>query len=122
VRAANRNFEEFCARLISEASNYNRVMMRMNTKAKGSRNERRSIAILESVGYRCSRSAASLGAWDVIGIGPADVVLVQVKTNTWPDREEMEKLHTFPAPANTRKLVHRYIDGKKLPDVREVAA
>jgi Holliday junction resolvase len=62
----------------------------MNAKRKGNRNERRSMALLEAAGYRCSRSAASLGAWDTVAIGPADIVLVQVKTNAWPGREEME--------------------------------
>ena len=37
----------------------------MNSKAKGSRNEHRSMALLEAAGYRCTRAAASLGAWDV---------------------------------------------------------
>ena len=38
----------------------------MNAKRKGNRNEHRSIALLEAAGYRCSRSAASLGEWDII--------------------------------------------------------
>jgi hypothetical protein len=33
-----------------------------NCKAKGSRNERRSIRLLEAAGYACTRAAASLGA------------------------------------------------------------
>ena len=41
----------------------------MNAKVKGTRNEHRSIALLEASGYRCTMAAASLGAWDVIGIG-----------------------------------------------------
>jgi Holliday junction resolvase len=40
----------------------------MNAKAKGSRNERRSIRLLEAAGYACTRAAASLGAWDIIGV------------------------------------------------------
>jgi Holliday junction resolvase len=92
----------------------------MNAKRKGNRNEHRSIALLESAGYRCSRSAASLGDWDVIGVGPADIVLVQVKTRDWPGREEMERLRAFPAPANCRKLVHRWQSRKRTPDVREL--
>ena len=32
----------------------------MNAKAKGTRNEHRSMAVLEAAGYRCTRSAASL--------------------------------------------------------------
>jgi len=36
----------------------------MNGKRKGTRNEHRSMALLERAGYRCTRSAASLGEWD----------------------------------------------------------
>jgi Holliday junction resolvase len=89
-------------------------------KRKGARNERRSMRLLEAAGYRCTRAAASLGAWDVIGIGSADVVLVQVKTRDWPSAAEMELLREFPAPPNARKLIHRWRDGQRLPDVREV--
>jgi Holliday junction resolvase len=92
----------------------------MNTKRKGNRNEHRTIALLEAAGYRCSRSAASLGDWDVIGIGPLDMVLVQVKTRDFPGSAEMERLQQFPAPANCRKLVHRWRDGERQPDIREV--
>jgi hypothetical protein len=94
----------------------------MNAKRKGTRNEHRSIQLLERSGYRCSRSAASLGVWDIIGVGPLDVVLVQVKTRDWPGTSEMGSLRAFPAPANCRKLVHRWRDGKREPDVREVVA
>jgi Holliday junction resolvase len=89
-------------------------------KRKGARNERRSIALLEAAGYRCTRAAASLGAWDVIGIGKSDIVLVQVKTRDWPNAAEMELLREFPVPPNARKLIHRWRDGQRLPDVREV--
>jgi hypothetical protein len=47
----------------------------MNAKRKGTAREHRSIAVLEAAGYRCTRAAASLGAWDVIGVGSTDVVL-----------------------------------------------
>ena len=93
----------------------------MNTKAKGNRNEHRSMAVLETAGYACTRAAASLGAWDIIGIGSTDVVLCQVKTRDWPGAAEMEALKLFAAPANARKLVHRWRDRQRLPDVREVA-
>ena len=92
----------------------------MNAKAKGARNEHRSIRLLEAAGYRCCRSAASLGAWDIIGIGSAGVVLVQVKTRDWPGAAEIRRLARFPAPANCRKLVHRWRGRQRLPDVREV--
>lgn len=92
----------------------------MNAKAKGTRNEHRSIVLLEAGGYRCTRSAASLGEWDIVGISSADMVLVQVKTRDWPGSVEMETLKEFPAPPNCRKLVHRWKDRQRQPDVREI--
>lgn len=92
-----------------------------NTKAKGNRNEHRSIAILEAAGYACCRSAASLGVWDVIGVGSQDIVLCQVKTRDWPGSVEMETLTMFRAPSNARKIVHRWRDRQRLPDVKEIA-
>lgn len=91
-----------------------------NAKAKGSRNERRSMKLLEATGYACTRAAASLGVFDIIGIGSTDVVLCQVKTRDWPSTEETECIRLFLAPANCRKLIHRWLDGERLPDVREV--
>lgn len=92
----------------------------MNAKRKGTRNEHRSIELLETAGYSCTRAAASLGAWDIIGIGSTDVVLVQVKTRDWPGSVEMESLKSFPCPANCRRLIHRWRDRQRLPDVREL--
>lgn len=90
------------------------------SKRKGTRNEHRSMALLEAAGYRCTRSAGSLGEWDIIGVGSADVVLVQVKTRDWPGVVETEVLKMFPAPANVRKLIHRWRDHQRLPDTREL--
>ena len=92
----------------------------MNAKRKGTRNEHRSMAILEAAGYRCSRSAASLGAWNIFGIGPTDVVVVQVKTRDWPGSAEMETLKNFPTPPGCKRFVHRWRDRVRLPDVKEV--
>jgi hypothetical protein len=92
----------------------------MNAKRKGTRNEHRSIALLEAAGYRCTRAAASLGEWDIIGVSAADVVLVQVKTNAWPGSAETETLRLFPCPQNARKLLHRWRDRQQLPDVKEL--
>jgi Holliday junction resolvase len=86
-----------------------------NAKAKGTRNEHRSIRLLESAGYACCRSAASLGMWDIIGIGSTDVVLVQVKTRDWPGSVEMETLRLFTTPPNCRKLVHRWLTANASP-------
>lgn len=90
----------------------------MNAKAKGTRNEHRSKALLEAAGYAVCRAAASLGAWDLVGIGSADVVLVQVKTRDWPGTAEMETLRAFAVPPNCRRMVHRWRDRQRAPDVR----
>jgi len=92
----------------------------MNAKAKGTRNEHRSKAILEAAAYAVCRAAASLGVWDLVAIRSADVVLCQVKTRDWPGVAEMETLRSFPAPPNARKLVHRWRHRQRLPDVREL--
>jgi Holliday junction resolvase len=93
----------------------------LNAKRKGTRNEHRSMRLLEAAGYSVTRAAASLGAWDLVGIGATDVVLVQVKTRDWPGSAELETLNAFPAPANARKLLHRWRDRQRTPDVRELS-
>ncbi len=92
----------------------------MNAKAKGTKREHRSITLLEASGYRCTRAAASLGAFDIIGIGSTDVVLVQVKSRDWPGTAEREALRDFPCPPQCKKLIHRWRDRQRWPDVREV--
>lgn len=92
----------------------------MNAKAKGTRNEHRGIRLLEAAGYACCRSAASLGARDIVGVSSRGVVLVQVKTRDWPGAAEMETLALFRTQANCRKLVHRWRDRQRTPDVREL--
>lgn len=92
----------------------------MNAKAKGTRNEHRSRLILEASGYRVTRAAGSLGDWDLIGVSVTDVVLVQCKTRDWPGALERQALAEFPAPPNARKLLHRWRDRQRLPDVQEL--
>ena len=91
-----------------------------NRKAKGRRAEYKSKSILEAAGYQCTRAAASLGVFDLIGIGSTDLVLVQVKTRDWPGAAEMEQIKLFAAPANARKLIHRWRDRQSVPDVKEL--
>lgn len=92
----------------------------MNAKAKGTKREHKSMALFEALGYRCTRAAASLGAWDFVGIGSTDVVLVQVKSRDWPGAAEMETLRDFCCPPNCRKFIHRWRDRQRLPDVKEL--
>jgi hypothetical protein len=91
-----------------------------NAKAKGRRREWRSRDLLQAAGYRVTRAGGSLGEWDLIGIGAAGVVLVQVKSRDWPGTLERRALAEFPAPANCVKLIHRWRDGARQPDVQEL--
>lgn len=92
----------------------------MNRKQKGNRNESKSRALLEGQGYAVTRAAASLGVFDLIAISRRDVVLVQCKSNRWPSSVELEAIRAFQCPGNARKLIHRWRDGARAPDVREV--
>lgn len=93
----------------------------MNAKRKGSKNEHRTIKLLESCGYACTRAAASLGVFDIIGISATDIILCQVKSNDWPGSVEMEAIKNFKAPHNARRIIHRWRDRQALPDVRELS-
>lgn len=93
---------------------------RVNTSRKGRRREHQSRALLEAQGYVVIRSAASLGRFDLVAVGPADILLIQVKANRWPSADELAELRAFPTPANCRRLVHRWRDRQASPDVREL--
>jgi hypothetical protein len=93
---------------------------RLNAKKKGSRNEYRSMRLLEASGYACTRAAASLSVFDIIGIGATDVVLVQTKSNDWPGSAEVETIRDFVCPPGCKKLIHRWRDRQRNPDVKIV--
>jgi hypothetical protein len=61
-----------------------------------------------------------LGEWDLIAIGPNDVVLIQCKSNRWPGRKEMAALEAFQGPPCCHKLVHRWDDYAREPKVRVI--
>lgn len=67
-----------------------------------------------------AETEGALGAWNLIAVGEADVVLVQVKTRDWPGAAEMETMRAFSAPPNARKFAHRWQHRQRLPSVREV--
>ncbi len=92
----------------------------MNRKAKGNRNEYKTIRLLESLGYECFRMAGSLGRFDVIGISASDVALVQVKSNRNPSRAELDAIRELDAPDNCRKLIHVWKDRQSMPDIRDI--
>lgn len=93
----------------------------MNCKRKGTKNEHKSMTLLEKQGYKCARAAASLGAFDIIAVGADDVLLVQVKSNEWPRTKEMDAIRAFACPPNCYKIVHRWRDRQKTPDARMVS-
>ena len=72
----------------------------MNTKAKGTRLEHKTMDYLEAIGYLTTRSAASLGAFDVIAVGPIGVRLIQVKANRAPGPPEREQMEAISVPDN----------------------
>jgi Holliday junction resolvase len=83
----------------------------MNAKAKGSRAERRAIAILEAAGYVCTKAGGSLGLFDVIAIGAADVRLLQVKAGTkYLSTLEREAIVALTVPANVSRECWRFPD------------
>ena len=94
--------------------------MLKNAKAKGSRNELRAMRLFEESGYQCTKAGGSFGVFDFIALGPVDGVAVQVKSNKWPSRDEMKRIVDFVVPPGFRKLVIRWRDYQKLPDVREL--
>ena len=53
----------------------------INTKRKGSRNERKAKKILEDQGYYVCKASASLGVWDLVCFNYHHMRLVQVTTN-----------------------------------------
>ncbi|MGI8670397.1 MAG: hypothetical protein ACR2J3_11230 [Aridibacter sp.] len=92
----------------------------MNKKAKGNRNEYKTMRHLEALGYVCFRMAASKGVFDVIAVSKADVLLVQVKSNRMPGQTEIKTIESFDCPTNARKLIHVWKDRKGLPVICEI--
>ena len=88
------------------------------SKAKGTRNEHKTMRYLEALGYACTRAAASLGLWDVIAVSPHEVKLVQVKTNRWAGTVETEQMVEFRVPHHVSKELWRWDDYARQPKVK----
>lgn len=95
-------------------------MSRASAKRKGTRNEYKCMRQLESEGYACTRSAASLGVWDIIAIRKDSVRLIQVKTNRRPGTVEMEAMRSFECPPSCSRELWVYKDRQRLPAIVEV--
>ena len=54
-----------------------------------------------------------------VGQGPTDV-LVESKTRDWPGSVEMETIRNFQCPPLCKKIIHRWRDQQRRPDVRTV--
>lgn len=103
---------------------YNVPMSLKNSKAKGSRNEKKTIQYFEERSYWCIKAGGSLGVWDVVCVGTQPEqggVLIQCKSNRWPSRDEMKTLAEFACDPVFSKLVHRWDDRAREPKVRDLA-
>jgi hypothetical protein len=79
------------------------------------------MAILTAAGYACSRAAASLGIFDVVAIGAADIRLVQVKSGgAYCSSVERELIARFVAPWNCSREIWRFPDRCKEPFIERV--
>lgn len=82
----------------------------INAKAKGTKGEHRVMAALSDLGYACCRSAASLGAFDVIAVRYDQVLFVQVKCGIRPNVPPAERraMLAVPMPVNCYRLIWKY--------------
>lgn len=87
----------------------------INAKAKGTKAEHKVMVSLTTLGYACCRSAASLGAFDVIAVRHDQVLFVQVKAGVHPTVPPAERraMLAVPMPANCYRLIWKYYPGGK---------
>jgi len=88
------------------------------SKAKGSRNERKTIRLLEALGYVCTKAGGSLGMFDVIALGRDGIKAIQVKSNRWPGSIEMETLELIMLHPIISKEIWRWDDYAREPKVK----
>jgi hypothetical protein len=92
---------------------------RLNAKRKGTRNEHKAIRALEDAGYHCTRSARSLGLFDIIALGRQGIRLVQVKTNEDARPHEREQIQLFDGvPPGATKEIWIYQDYTRKPVIK----
>lgn len=84
---------------------------------KGRAYEYKTIRILESAGYDCTRAAGSHGVWDVVGICRWGMVVCQVKVGTGITASDKELCQEYKAPTNCIKLIHEWTKGEPWPKV-----
>jgi len=92
----------------------------MNTKAKGSRNERKTRDWYYKQGATfIIKAGASLGRYDLVVLFPDHIDLVQVKSNRWPSLAEREAMlePKDRLPNCCRFVCIRWRDYARRPDV-----
>ena len=94
------------------------IKKRINTAAKGRRLEHKTIRVLESAGYDCTRAAASKGTWDIVAINSQGIRLVQVKANRPPGPLEREAMQEAIAPPNASREYWIWKDGAREPIIK----
>ena len=58
-------------------------------------------------------------AWNLLGVGPHGLLLVHVVRGAWPEMLGLQSLGVPPRwPASTGRLIHRYVDETRWPEVR----
>lgn len=93
----------------------------MNAKRKGTRAEHRAMRILEAAGYSCTRASASLGLFDVIAIGPADVRCIQVKAGTkYLSAVEREAITALRVAPHVTRECWRFPDRARTPIIEVI--
>ena len=88
--------------------------------AKGRRLEYRTMAYLETQGFRCIRSAGSHGPVDVVAVNGAGGLFVQVKSNRLRSPDERHNFAAFPCAPGFKRVVHRWRDYGKEPESVDV--
>ena len=91
----------------------------MNAKRKGNRNEHRSILLLESAGYRVPAPphhwVSSMSALD-----PPTLSWCSARPAIGQARSKWEPILNFQCPPLCKKIIHRWPDRARLPDVRTI--
>ena len=92
-----------------------------NPGAKGARRERQARDLLYARGCtEVAKSGGSLGRFDLWGLSPTRLYLVQVKANRRPARAEMDALRSLPAPPYAQKELWVWKDRAPEPEMEVI--
>jgi hypothetical protein len=79
------------------------------------------MAFLKSAGYQCD-SLSSENLFNVMATSPTEIVLLKIVTDKFPEpgSDLARAIKSYPAPRNTRKLIHLWRPYAHSPEVRKV--